>query len=446
MSIRKRYAVFALLAAAILAVLSVWLREGNGPGSSQRLYQGKTLEAWFNQLQGPQGDAVVATFREIGTDAVAFLGAQSRKHDSVLKLGYITLWPKLPAFLKSKLKQPTNAVPIRVKALGALRRMRPGFTKLEPGMTILIEALNDPSEEVRSIAEGALGDIGPEAAAAVHALIRSVERGGFSINGIWALGRIGPEAKPAGPLLKAIVRRKTGRQLVYAAEALWRIEQSNTMSIPALIKGLGDSDRQTQAEAAEALRQIGEPAKCAVAALTEALRDSEQRVRLNAARALVEIGAEGNDAVEMLSGILNASNSSGWDGVMAAESLLKRNPDSDDVIAFLRQVVQGERVPVGNRFSFGFYDRSVRVRAAAILGRTGREIELVISVLSEAVIYGELTVKEMAIPALGQQGSKAKAAIPRLDVAARSNDREVRKAAEDALRRIAGNEPSTTKE
>ena len=152
------------------------------------------------------------------TDAVVFLGAQSRKHDSVLKRGYITLWPKLPAFLKSKLKQPTNAVPIRVKALGALRRMRPGFTKLEPGMTILIEALNDPSEEVRSIAEGALGDIGPEAAAAVHALIRSVERGGFSINGIWALGRIGPEAKPAGPLLKAIVRRKTGRQLVYAAE------------------------------------------------------------------------------------------------------------------------------------------------------------------------------------------------------------------------------------
>src|SRR5437762_2509758 len=60
-SIRKRYAVLVLLAAAILAVLSVWLREGNGPGASQRLYQGKTLQAWFNQLQGSQGDAVVAT-------------------------------------------------------------------------------------------------------------------------------------------------------------------------------------------------------------------------------------------------------------------------------------------------------------------------------------------------------------------------------------------------
>jgi hypothetical protein len=298
-SIRKRDAVLALLAAAIFAVLSVWLREGNGPGANQRVYQGKTLEAWFNQLQGPLGDAVVATFREIGTDAVVFLGAQSRKHDSALKRGYIALWPTLPAFLKSNLKQPTNAVSIRVKAVGALRRMRPGFTKLEPGMAILIKALNDPSEEVRSIAEGALGDIGPEAAAAVQALIRSVERGGYCINGIWALGRIGPEAKAAGPLLKAIVRRKTGRQLVYAAEALWRIEQSTTMSIPALIKGLGDFDRQARAEAAEALRQIGEPAKCAVPALTEALRDSEQRVRLNTARALVEIGAESKDAVEM---------------------------------------------------------------------------------------------------------------------------------------------------
>src|SRR2546426_4858497 len=103
----------------------------------------------------------------------------------------------------------------------------------------------------------------------------------------------------------------------------------------------------------------------------------------------------------MLLGILNARSLWGWDGVLAAESLLKRNPDSDEAIAFLRQVAQGERVPVGNRFPAGFYDRSVRLRAAAILGRTGREIELVISVLSEAVIYGDLSMKEMAIPALG---------------------------------------------
>jgi HEAT repeat protein len=121
-----------------------------------------------------------------------------------------------------------------------------------------------------------------------------------------------------------------------------------------------------------------------VAALTESLRDSDQRVRLNAARALLEIGAEGNDAVEILSGILNARNSSGWDGVMAAEALLKKNPDSDEAIAFLRHVVQGKRDPVA------FYDRLTRLRAAAVLGRTGREIELVITVLSEAAIYGDL--------------------------------------------------------
>jgi len=445
-SIRKGYAVLALLAAAIVAVMSLWLREGNKPGANQRVYQGKTLEAWFNQLQGPQDDAVVATFREIGTDAVVFLGAQSRRHDSALKRGYIVLWPKLPAFLKSNLKQPSSAVPIRVKALGALRGMRPGFTKLEPGMTILIKALNDPSEEVRSIAEGALGDIGPEATAAVQALIRSVERGGFSINGIWALGRIGPQAKAAGPLLKAIVRRTTGRQLVYAAEALWRFEPSNTVSIPALIKGLGDSDRQARAEAAEALRQIGEPAKCAVPVLTEALRDSERWVRLNAARALVEIGTEGNDAVETLSEMLNAPSLSGWDGVLAAEALLKRNPDSAEAIAVLRHAAQGERVPMGNRSRWDSTTGPLRLRAAAILGQTGREIELVVSVLCEAVIYGDLTMKEMAIPTLAQQGSKAKAAIPRLDVATRSNDREVRRAAKDALSRIAADEASTAKQ
>ena len=97
-STRGRHAVWALLAAAVLTVLWTLLWDRDESVASPRVDRGKTLDAWFNQLQGFQGDTVIATFREIGPDAVIFLGAKSRKYDSVLKRGYIALWPKLSRF------------------------------------------------------------------------------------------------------------------------------------------------------------------------------------------------------------------------------------------------------------------------------------------------------------------------------------------------------------
>lgn len=431
LSIRKWHVVSALFAGAMLVFLWILLSEPDGPVANQRVYQGKTLQDWFSQLQGHDGDPVIATFRDIGPDAVALLGAQLKKRDSVFKRGYLALWPRIPAFLKSSLKQPTDSVPIRVKAVGALRRMGLKFTQSEPVMTILIEALSDPSEEVRSIAEGALGDIGPRAKATVPALIKSVERRGLSINGVWALGRIGPEASASVPLLKTIVKRDTGRELVYAAEALWRIEPDNSISVPALIKGLGDSNPQARAEAAEAVGLIGEPAKAAVSILTEALGDSDQRVRLNAARALVRIGRKSEDAVNTLSAMLSARTPSRWDGIIAAETLLTINPDSELAIAYLTERLKDHDAPV-------LYDELLRLHVAVILVKAGREIELVMPVLLKAANGIDVNSKQMAIRALGQLGSKARAAIPLLKDAVQDKDAEVQKAAADSLKRIEG--------
>lgn len=316
--------------------------------------------------------------------------------------------------------------------MAALRQMGLRFTKSEPGMAILIEALNDSSEEVRMVAEGALGDIGPEAKAAVPALIKSVERHGSSINGIWALGRIGPGARAAVPLLQTIVKRNTGRELVYAAESLWRIEPDNSISVQALIKGLGDSNQQARAEAAEALSQIGEPAQGAVSVLAQSLRDSDQRVRFNAARALILIGRKSEDAVNTLSAMLSTRYPSAWDGIMAAEALLTINPDSEQAIAYLKEPLKDDdgRVPL--------YDESLRLRAALVLGKTGREIELVMPVLLKAVNDVDVNRKLTAITALGQLGSKAISAIPLLKNAVQDKDAAVQKAAAEALRRIEG--------
>ena len=118
-STRERHVAWALSAAAILAALWTWVWKADNAAPNRRVYNGKTLETWFSYLHGSQEETVIAIFREIGADAVIFLGAESRNRDSVLSRGYLALWPKLPTFVKSQIKQPTNTVSIRVKAVGA---------------------------------------------------------------------------------------------------------------------------------------------------------------------------------------------------------------------------------------------------------------------------------------------------------------------------------------
>jgi hypothetical protein len=226
------------------------------------MFQGKSLAVWFDQMEGYNRDPGVQTLREIGSDSVVYLAQQINREDSFLKKQYLTVWPKLPGFVTSRLKRPKSAAAIRTKAIGTLREMGQPFTSSETGLAILIAALSHPDIEVRSRAEGALGDLGARAKPAIPALIRSVERRGrvatghISINGIWALGQIGPDAKSAIPLLESIVQERTGRERVFAAEALMGVGGDSSAAVAALEKALEDEDRQARKEAAEVLRKM----------------------------------------------------------------------------------------------------------------------------------------------------------------------------------------------
>lgn len=245
-----------MLAAVVLVVGALWIFLPVEPR-----YQGNTLQGWFDQFKGYDGDPVAQTLRDIGPDSVSFLAKRMVKNDSFLNTQYVALWPKLPAFVKSRLKRPNTAAEKRVKAVGALRQMGSPFTDSEAGLAALTTALNHPDIEVRSRAEGALGDLGPQARTAVPALIKSVEQrtrtstGHMDINGIWALGRIGPDAKPALPLLEALLKEKDGRELVYAAEAILKIGGDKAGAISALQRALDDEDQQARREAATVLAQ-----------------------------------------------------------------------------------------------------------------------------------------------------------------------------------------------
>jgi hypothetical protein len=261
--VKKRPLPGTILMVAIIAVLAslLYTRE---PDAGQRMFKGKTLEEWFNQMPDSHRDPGIQILREIGPDSVVFLADQINRRDSSVRAAYVAIWPKLPGFIKSKLTRPKTAAEIRMRAIGTLRAMGPPFTNSDRGLATLIAALRHSDDDVRTRAEGAIGDLGPEAKAAVPALISSVEQCRAStskscINGIWALGRIGPAAEPAIPLLESLVNERTGRERVYAAEALIRVGGDTEMAIAALKKALQDQHPQARKEAAEALRKARLP-------------------------------------------------------------------------------------------------------------------------------------------------------------------------------------------
>ena len=186
--------------------------------------QSRTFQANFDKLQGYNGDPVIQSFRDGGQDAVAFLAR----------------------------KMQSNDASARVKAVGALRQMGSRYAASRAGITALCTALNQPDTELRSRAEGALGDIGPQAKAAVPSLIKCISEG-TDINGVWALGRMGSNAQAALPVLESKMRQETGRERVYAAGAVWNIGGENAEARAVIKKALEDPDSHIRIDAKNVL-------------------------------------------------------------------------------------------------------------------------------------------------------------------------------------------------
>jgi len=289
----------------------------------------------------------------------------------------------------------------------------------------LTVALGDWTEGVRIIAQGALGDAGSAASNAVPALIDAVERSQARINGIWALGRIGAQAKAAIPALQRVLASSTGREMVYAAEALHRVDPGNPRPLDYLQTGLKDTNRQARAEAAEALRQFGAGAQASLPALRAALRDSDSWVQFNAARALVEIGPRDEEAVALLQQVLtNPSPTEDFRGLLAAQSLLKCPPAPVKAASFVEGKLQQK-------------DERVRLYAALLMSEAGLESPAVLPVLTDVLTtsadYRNLV---LATKAVGQIGPRASGVLPVLRRLLTSKDQELRATAAEALSRV----------
>jgi HEAT repeat protein len=177
--------------------------------------------------------------------------------------------------------------------------------------------LTDDDKQVRRLAAYALGQIGPEAAEAVPALViaaddNNIEVGWYSLE---ALGRIGPAAASAVPdvvrILKAAEQFRNspgyGPLRVNGVRALGRIRTDSAAAISLLESTLSDTDRHVAIAATIALWQIDARGD-SIESIGAELASENDDIALAAAMALVEIGEKAEPAAKPLIRALGHEN------------------------------------------------------------------------------------------------------------------------------------------
>lgn len=265
---------------------------------------------------------------------------------------------------------------VRRRAAYALGQIGPDAAAAVPA---LAEAADDTQLEVGWYALDTLGRIGPAAKAAVPAIVRIVEKSQkypiLQLNGIRALGKVGRDAVEATPMLEKFLTA-TDRQLVVAAAlSLWQID-GRQAAISALGEELSSQDPDVALAAAMALLEIGPSAEPASRALIRALGHANADVRRAAGRALSRIGMSQAELITKALGFrdrfdaVNVINALGWIVEDARQQIL-HNPQTSveeyraTAVEIQKQIV-AVLLPV-----LGDADVEIRGAATTALARCG---------------------------------------------------------------------------
>ncbi len=175
----------------------------------------------------------------------------------------------------------------------------------------LVAALDDDYEPVALNAAYALAGMGGEAIAPLTDVLRtSFQTGGLSKdaarNAAYALTALGPVAVPA---LAGLLSHESELARGYAAYALGEIGPAARPVAPALTKLANDESEWVRRNMVEALGTIGEPADVLVATLAQALNnDADDQVRFTAGLSLARLGANAAGAMPALKCSLKDEN------------------------------------------------------------------------------------------------------------------------------------------
>ena len=219
-----------------------------GPAPS---YGGLTAEQWLPEVSGQNSQTALKAFQGMGPDALPFLVRAMGRKEVKWPNWYVRAYPKLPRWLRNRIRPPYAQTPIAVVWISA---------------RIALERE-------------------PNAHSALPALARML-----SDTNVWSHTHI------AGAIAKLSKEGDTG----YVRD---------------LAKGLRDRDPQVRQYVAQTLQKIGAPAKEAVPQLKAALNDPTSDARITIAWALWELAHETNACREALISAIRAEPSNPLDQI-----------------------------------------------------------------------------------------------------------------------------------
>lgn len=282
---------------------------------------------------------------------------------------------------------------LRLASAWALARLHPDDpAAMRRAVLAIAEALSDKDARVRSGAARALVHLNPPMEISAPIFTERLAKNAdptVANNAVEALSRQGVRVVPR--VRKALANPDLA---LYAARVVSRLGSVGHEAVPELITALSSKDTAVQAEAAFALGAVGPQAARAVPVLVKLLKSSDDRVRHTACYALGKIGAAGAESDAALSELqrLTASDDE-FTRICAVWASLKIRNQPTMIRKFLPEMIGG-------------------------LASTNRLVRLEMATL------------------LGELGADAKPALADLRKLLQDPDADIRRAAEESLRKI----------
>ncbi len=341
---KRRLILFLLLPVLVLGAVLLLLSPVRDP-----LYQGRPASVWAGELNSPDYGVrrrAQEAILELGPDAVPVLSASVRvtgrgKHISIReklsRLGSI-----LPRSLSRRVNRALGFTGSYYAGSGAAIMLGEMGPDARAAIPALIDALDDDDANVRSCAACALIEIAPGDDRVISMLSRKL----FQDKEPWILGnvagrfyQIDSSNQAAIPLvLKTLIEGSEPRARAYAAGALGNFAASDGPAATSLTNALADVDPYVRIGAAESLQRMKGPTRNRPARWEGEVPAWLDYIQTNGP-ALAEMYPELNRALPSLAGDLNGTNN--WTRVQAADAIWKVTHRKDLIVPALAQMAKG---------------------------------------------------------------------------------------------------------
>jgi HEAT repeat protein len=402
--------------------------------AAEPLYAGRTLAFWLGELKS--GDPLV---REeaivVLTDAGAAARSATPRLEELLKdpehrirvRAALALW-RIDARTKPALAALTEA--LRDPDLGNRAEMLSNLSEMgsaaASNAAIVLPFLQDADAEVRAQAIQAMQRFG---AAAVPSILPSLQDADSSRRraAYAALSLLGPSAQQAVPKLTSILETGDTEARLGSLATLGRIGDAARSATPAILHLTHDKNPALRAAGLSALQQIAADPKLARPAVRDGLEDDDPLVRLRAVILLWHIAPKHPDIVphvlELLkqpvgrTELLMLLREMGPAAGRTVPALIKLLPHTDSTsrrlaIEALQHMGPAARSAVPALLEqLNAADFPVRQAAVNALRAIGGDSDRIVPAVVEAARRDQTTCS-MCLPLLGDQGAKARAAVP----------------------------------